>query len=53
MYGKLEHDDPGNTRLISNNRGQIPHSCLENYMDRGVWPVIVHKVAKSCIQLSD
>ena len=25
----------------------LQHSCLENSMDRGVWWVIVHRVAKS------
>ena len=29
----------------------LQYSCLENPMDRGAWWAIVHKVAKSQIQL--
>ena len=28
-------------------------SCLENAMDRGAWSAIVHRTAKSQMQLSD
>ena len=32
-------------------KGMAPHSCLENFMDRGAWWATVHGVAKS--QLSN
>ena len=31
----------------------LQHSCLENSMDRGAWPAVVHGVAKSWTQLKD
>ena len=31
----------------------LQYSCLENPMDRGVWQVTVHGVAKNWTQLSD
>ena len=30
----------------------LQYSCLENPMDRGAWPAMVHKVAKSQTQLN-
>ena len=35
------------------NAHPLPHSCLENPMDRGAWPATVHGVTKSQTQLSD
>ena len=35
------------------NGNPLQYSCLENPMDRGAWRVIVHRVAKSWIQLSN
>ena len=29
----------------------LQYSCLDNPMDRGAWPTVVHGVAKSCTQL--
>ena len=34
------------------NDNQLQYSCLENSMDRGAWWVIVHRITKSCTQLS-
>ena len=31
----------------------LQYSCLENFMDRGSWRVIVHWATKSWTQLSD
>ena len=31
----------------------LQYSCLENFMDRGDWWAIVHRVAKSLTQLSN
>ena len=31
----------------------LQYSCLENPMDRGTWPIMVHRVAKSQTRLSD
>ena len=35
------------------NSNPFQYSCLENSMDKGVWQVTVHRVAKSQTQLSD
>ena len=45
---------PGSER--SSGRGHdnpLQYSCLENFMDRGVWQATVHGIAKSQTQLSD
>ena len=34
------------------NGNLLQYSCLENFMDRGAWWVIVHGVTKSRTQLS-
>ena len=44
MFGKSPEEGNGNP---------LQYSCLENSMDRGVWWVTVHGVAKSQTQLSD
>ena len=35
------------------NDNPLQYSCLENPMDRGVWWVTVHRVAKSWARLND
>ena len=35
------------------NSNPLQFSCLENLMDGGAWPAIVHGAAKSQTQLSD
>ena len=35
------------------NGNPLQYSCLENPMDEGAWPAIVHGVTKSQTQLSD
>ena len=35
------------------NSNTLQYSCLENFMDRGAYPAIVHGVTKSQTQLSD
>ena len=35
------------------NGNPVQYSCLENSMDRGVWPATVHGITKSQIQLSN
>ena len=35
------------------NGSPLWYSCLENSMDRGAWPTIVHGIAKSWTHLSD
>ena len=35
------------------NGNPLQHSCLENSMDKGVWRVTVHEVAKNQTQPSD
>ena len=37
---------PGSGRFLG-GENSIQHSCLENPMDRGVWPATVHGVAES------
>ena len=44
---------PGFERSPGGGHGSpLEYSCLENPMDRGTWPAIVHRVTKSQIQLS-
>ena len=39
---------PGSGRSHGGRRGNpLQYSCLENPMDRGAWPVSVHRFAKS------
>ena len=33
------------------NGNPLQYSCLENPMDRGAWPALAHRVAKSQTQL--
>ena len=41
-------DLPESGRSLGEEKGKpLQYSCLENHIDRGVWPVIVHGVAKS------
>ena len=43
---------PGSGRSPAGGHGNpLQYSCPENPMDRGVWQVTVHRVAKSQIQL--
>ena len=43
---------PGSGRSPGGGHGNPSHySCLENLMDRGAWQAVVHRVAKSQIQL--
>ena len=35
------------------NSNPLQYFCLENFMDRGAWRVMVHGVMKSWTQLSD
>ena len=45
---------PGLGRFLGEGKGCIlQYSCLENFMDRGSWRVIVHWATKSWTQLSD
>ena len=45
---------PGLGRSSGGENGNpLQYSCLENPMDRGVWWVTVHEVAKSQTQLSE
>ena len=45
---------PGSGRPPGVGSGNpLQSSCLENSMDRGVWPVTVHGVAKSWTRLSN
>ena len=45
---------PGSERSPGEGNGnQLQYSCLENFMDRGVWQVRVHGVAKSQPELQD
>ena len=44
---------PGSGRFPGGRNGNpLQNSCLEDFMDRGVWQAIVHGVAKSQTQLS-
>ena len=45
---------PGLGRSPGEGKGNtLQYSCLENPMDRGAWRAIVHRVAKSWMQLRD
>ena len=45
---------PGLGRSPGGGHGNpLRYSCLENPMDRGTWQVIVHRITKSQIQLSN
>ena len=45
---------PGSGRSPGEGNGNpFQYSCLENPMDRGAWPAIVHGVAKSWTGLRD
>ena len=45
---------PGSGRSPGEGNGNpLQYSCLENSTERGAWGAIVHRVAKSQIQLSD
>ena len=45
---------PGSGRSLGEGNGNpFQYSCLENSRERGAWGAIVHRVAKSQIQLSD
>ena len=45
---------PGSGRSPGEGNGNpLQYSCLENSRERGAWGAIVHRVAKSQIQLSD
>ena len=45
---------PGLGRFPGEGNGYpLQRSCLENSMDRGAWQAMVHRVAKSQIQLRD
>ena len=35
------------------NGNPLQYSCLENFMDRGIWQATVHRVTQSQTQLSD
>ena len=35
------------------NGNPLQYSCLENFMDRGIWQATVHGVTKSQTQLSN
>ena len=44
---------PGSGRALGRGHGNpLQYSCLENSMDRGAWRAMVHRSAKSQIQLS-
>ena len=45
---------PGLGRFPGGSHGNpLQYSCLENPVDRGAWWAIVHRVAKSRVQLSN
>ena len=45
---------PGSRRSPGEGKGNpLQYSCLENSMDRGVWWVTVHGIAKSRTQLGN
>ena len=43
-----QEDSPGEA-----NGHSLQYSCLENFMDRGAWPAIVHGVSKSWTRLRE
>ena len=44
---------PGSGTSGDGPSNPLPYSCLENSMDRGTWPALVHGVAKSWTQLNN
>ena len=44
---------PGSGRFPVENNNPLQYSCLENFMERGAWWAIVHRVTKSWTQLRD
>ena len=45
---------PGLERSPGEGNGNpLQYSCLENPMDRGIWPATVHETAKSQTRLSN
>ena len=43
---------PGSGRSPGEGHGNpLQYSCLENPVDRGAWPTMVHRVAKSWTQM--
>ena len=45
---------PGSGRSLGEETGNpLQYSCLENFMDRGVWQATGHGVAKSQAQLNN
>ena len=45
---------PGSGRSLGRGNGNpLQYSCLENPTDRGAWPAIVHRAAKSLTRLSN
>ena len=45
---------PGSGRSLERGNGNpLQYSCLENPMDRGAWPAIVLRAAKSLTRLSN
>ena len=45
---------PGSGRSLGEGNGySLQYPCLENSMDRGTWPAIVHGVTKNQTQLSN
>ena len=45
---------PGLGRSLGDgNDNPLQYSCLENFLDRGVWQAIVHGVTESQTQLSN
>ena len=57
---KSVHDvgDPGSISGLARSPGEgngnrLQYSCLENFMDRGIWQAVVHGVSKGQTRLSD
>ena len=44
---------PGLGKSPGGNDNPLQYSCLDNSMDRGAWPAIVHGVTKSQVRLRD
>ena len=45
---------PGSGRSPGEGNGNpLYHSCLENFMDRGTWQAIVHKIPKTQTRLTN
>ena len=50
--------DPGSISGLTRSSGEgngnrLQYSCLQNFIDRGIWQAIVHGVSKSQTPLSD